>query len=429
MKGIEESEARAHIERLLDSEGFHASPLQRRLLLYLTEKSLSGQADSLKEYIIGVEALGKPEGYDPRLDSSVRVQCGKLRQKLNEYYQNGGRADPVWIDFPKGHFRLGFRSRSTALEASLAGFATRWRWLALMTAGALVASLAANLYLLRGTPRRDEASRPAAKALTPALEEFWRPLLVGKTPLTICLGVPMCVRVEPVIVRRPRLDTWDAAVQSGLVERLERAFPQGGKARPWYVFTGLGEAQAALQVTNLLVSAGANLKFADSIGLTWREISEDRLVLIGPPKFIQQLTQLPVEQDLALEDGVIRNRKPAPGEPAAFDEGTTEHPDQEGQPNESGQVHAVISRLPAPLGKGEILVLSGSWTVGTLGAAHYVTSEPYVKDLLARIRLPGGGTPRFYQVLVRAQYRHRVPIKVSYVLHRVLRTVAVPKNE
>ncbi len=363
------------------------------------------------------------------MDSSVRVQCSKLRQKLNEYRHSSGRGDPLWIDFPKGRFKLEFLPRPAGGEDLVAGFASRWRWTAFLAAGALLVSLAANLYLLRRMPPRADATRPAGGALTPALEQFWRPLLQGRTPLMICLGAPMCIRVEPVIVRRPGVDAWDAAIQSGLAGRLEKAFPQGGKAKPWYIFTGLGEAQAGLQITNLLVAAGANLKFVDSLGLTWREIAEDRLVFIGPPKFIQQLTQLPVEQDLVMEGGLIRNRKPQPGEPAAFDEGTTDNPEREGQPDESGEAHAVISRLPGPHGKGEILVLSGSWTVGTLGAAHYVTTEAYVKDLLARISLPSGATPRYYQVLVRAKYRQRVPVKVSYVLHRVLTAPPSSKSE
>jgi hypothetical protein len=60
MTEIEGSQAREHLQRLLASESFHASELQRRLLVYLAEKSLTGQADYLKEYTIGVEALGKP---------------------------------------------------------------------------------------------------------------------------------------------------------------------------------------------------------------------------------------------------------------------------------------------------------------------------------------------------------------------------------
>jgi hypothetical protein len=40
----------------------------------------TGEAADLKGYTVGVEAFAKPPGYDPKTDSSVRVQAGKLRR-------------------------------------------------------------------------------------------------------------------------------------------------------------------------------------------------------------------------------------------------------------------------------------------------------------------------------------------------------------
>src|SRR5208282_2993282 len=116
---IAESEAREQIQRVLESELFRASELQGRLLRYLAEKSLSGEADQLKEYTIGVEGLGKPESYDPRHDSSVRLQASKLRQKILEYYLTQGQSDPVHIDFPRGRFKLIFTSRELIPSTTL----------------------------------------------------------------------------------------------------------------------------------------------------------------------------------------------------------------------------------------------------------------------------------------------------------------------
>ena len=86
------------IQRLIDSELFRSSELQRRLLKYLAEKSLAGEADQLKEYTVGTEGIGKPASYDPRRDSTIRLQISKLRQKVAEYYVGAGQNDPVVID-------------------------------------------------------------------------------------------------------------------------------------------------------------------------------------------------------------------------------------------------------------------------------------------------------------------------------------------
>ena len=45
-------------------------------------------------YQIATELFGRPSDFDPRLDSTVRVQTGRLRSKLAEYYAGPGDRDP-----------------------------------------------------------------------------------------------------------------------------------------------------------------------------------------------------------------------------------------------------------------------------------------------------------------------------------------------
>ena len=88
------------------------------LLAYLVEKTLTEAEKPLKEYTIGVEAFGRPEGYDPQQDAYVRVQAGKLRQKLNEYYTGEGSSDPIHIELPKRQFLLEFQHRQPTETAA-----------------------------------------------------------------------------------------------------------------------------------------------------------------------------------------------------------------------------------------------------------------------------------------------------------------------
>ena len=67
MAVIQDAEVvRAEIQRVLLSKTFETSETHRRLLAYLSEKSLAGEADHLKEYTIGLEAFRKPPHYDPQ---------------------------------------------------------------------------------------------------------------------------------------------------------------------------------------------------------------------------------------------------------------------------------------------------------------------------------------------------------------------------
>src|ERR1700761_9813147 len=91
-------EAREQVDRILASDTLRTSEALRRLLRFLADKTFSGEADSLKEYTVGLDALGKPPTYDTRQDAGVRLQASRLRLKLEEYYRTEGRDDPLRIE-------------------------------------------------------------------------------------------------------------------------------------------------------------------------------------------------------------------------------------------------------------------------------------------------------------------------------------------
>ena len=42
---------------------------------------------SVKGYDVALEVFGRPETFDPTVDPVVRVEAGRLREKLREYYE------------------------------------------------------------------------------------------------------------------------------------------------------------------------------------------------------------------------------------------------------------------------------------------------------------------------------------------------------
>ena len=94
----------ATVERIVASAAFGRSDQLVRFLRFIVAETLAGRADRLKEYTIGVEALGRSPKFDPTADSVVRVQARQLRFKLAEYFAGEGRSDPVRIELPKGSY-------------------------------------------------------------------------------------------------------------------------------------------------------------------------------------------------------------------------------------------------------------------------------------------------------------------------------------
>jgi hypothetical protein len=101
---IRDAEKRAALEEVLRSATFVRASQVRNFLRYICEMEFAGRAAALHEYLIGVEALGRPTAYSTEDDSSVRRRAYALRQKLEQVYANELADAPIRIDVPKGSY-------------------------------------------------------------------------------------------------------------------------------------------------------------------------------------------------------------------------------------------------------------------------------------------------------------------------------------
>jgi serine/threonine-protein kinase len=95
---------RAHLHRVMASAGFVGSESIRRLLEFTVEKTLAGESAEIKEYTLGLEVFGRKGSFDPRVDSIVRVQAWKLRERLLSYYESEGAQESIRIEYRKGSY-------------------------------------------------------------------------------------------------------------------------------------------------------------------------------------------------------------------------------------------------------------------------------------------------------------------------------------
>jgi TolB-like protein len=101
-EGISEEAVREELSRILESSMFIQSDRLSRFLRFTVEATLAGEAEMLKEYLIGTEVYDRKPPYHPNIDSIVRGEARRLRNKLKEYYESVGKDDLVLI-----HYRLG----------------------------------------------------------------------------------------------------------------------------------------------------------------------------------------------------------------------------------------------------------------------------------------------------------------------------------
>ena len=95
---------REQLDRILKSGPFLQSQRRQRFLEFIVKETLAGRSERLKGYNIALEVFDRPETFDPVVDPIVRIEAGRLREKLRDYYEAEGQNDPIRIELPKGSY-------------------------------------------------------------------------------------------------------------------------------------------------------------------------------------------------------------------------------------------------------------------------------------------------------------------------------------
>ncbi|NVP56384.1 hypothetical protein [Mycoplana rhizolycopersici] len=112
---------RASVGDILESKTFSRSGRLRAFLSYVVECELAGKAQQLKGYTIGVDVFARPEGFDAGSDPIVRVQAGKLRKLLDQYYETEGADVPLRIRIPVGSYAPVYEWRHADVQDATVG--------------------------------------------------------------------------------------------------------------------------------------------------------------------------------------------------------------------------------------------------------------------------------------------------------------------
>src|SRR5580658_2961715 len=315
---VEREALHSEIERLNRSSILHGSESLCKLLKYLGEHSLDSPGTSLKEYQIATEVFGRPADFDSRVDSTVRVQTGRLRSKLAEYYAGEGASDRLLIEIPKGAYSLTYHMRPpvetsppavpavpvvpVSQMAAQRSYPLSWFFLSIVIGAAVVVVVAIAV-------TRFMAPLPAAthEQMAPALKTFWSPFASGP-------DAPLVVYSNAEFVGRP---------ESGL-RYYNPALDAGKSIRDHY--TGVGEVMAVHDLDLVFASLKQEIRIKRGRLLTWDDAKTSDLIFIGSPSENLSLRELPGTQDFVFArkpsaprkgDLMISNRHPAASEQGA----------------------------------------------------------------------------------------------------------------
>jgi hypothetical protein len=251
---------------------------------------------------------------------------------------------------------------------------------------------------------------------TPELEALWRPFLGKKAPLLIAFETRFFVEMGPLVVRDFRVNNIGTVESSDAMMRVQRLFGVH-QLYPSGDYTDVGTPVAMFYLTRLLSSRIPAIAVKSLHQMAASDFRDNNLILVGKPWMDPQIERVLAGASLVDARGKIVNVHPAPGEPAEYKD-VNDRSDPDGW----SEKYSVITLMPSPAGGHRILTLTGSGSENPGALAYYLTNPETVKDLYRRLYPGTAGSPEYFQILVKAQFKAKALVRVDYVTHRALKT-------
>ena len=444
------------LERVLHSRTLQNSENLKAFLRFVVEKTLADDAVQLKEYTIATEVFGRRSDYDPRIDSVVRVQAGRLRTKLQEYYTAEGKNDQIVIDLPKGHYHPVFTCphAGSGQEMSPAGARTadgldsnghltlaaaegqphfegdtarsRVRAIGLVLGGLVIVLSVAVVALFSSNRELQRQARNLDPSLnTEDFKAVWSPFVDDPESPLLVLSNPTVYRflnkADPDSLARRAFQMTPEQTRS-LSEAPEFKGQYTGGDSPRLIpslgmYTGMGEAVGVYRLTDLLRSSNKNVLLRQSRHVSAADLKYRNVILLGSIYVNEWSRRLPqVENFVYTFSATIENRDPLPGEEREY------KPQFNEQTGEMSVDYALITVKPNVSGEHAVMTLAGIFSEGTEAAAEFLTTRNHLTVLGQRLRQLGGqnAPPKYYQALLKVQVENGTPTTITLLSLRAL---------
>ena len=423
-EGPDRAECLGQLDRLLRSPLLQGSEALCKLLQYLAHHTLNSPADHLKEYQIGTEVLGRPADFDPQSDSSVRMQVGRLRTKLIEYYNSAGVHDPILIDIPKGRYTLSFEKRP-ALERRVdapqrgaagevvvhppASASAQRRW---MLAGLIVLAIACvalwfqNRAALQSMDAMQRSFYPWR--YEPAVSAFWSGILDARPDTDVVMADSSFSLVQ--LISKKSFSFQDYLSRSYVNQlQTQDLSPDMRDALNLIAAKNLESASDFRLARRILgldpVGQHVHLYYAREYMASL--LKQDNVILIGSPiaNPWDELFESRLTFTATLNNGAptfITDRAPAAGEQSTY--------------IPTGSVgYCTVAYLPNPDHNGSVLLLEGTGSEATEAAGDFLLSEDQLSNfqkMLHVTKLP------YFEVLLKASQVKGTPLSTTLVAYR-----------
>ncbi len=380
------------LHRIASSAGFQKSQRARELLEYLGRRSLETPGHPPREHDIGVHVFGRSPGYDTAQDTLVRVQASHLRRKLDQYFEEEGKDEPLRVRLPKGSYVLQFYSwQPDAGPASPGSFVDRRPRLGWLLAACFL--LAALVLLLLN--HRLEARLEAGLGPHPAVDRLWRQMFDNGHQSHLLLSDLGLLPLQDALRRHISLEQYQNRGFGALAEK-EIADPVLRSAVISFFNrypTTVADAFAARRLGLLFALNGLPLDVLPARDANIQMVSAGNVILLGSRRgnpwvgiYESQLNFQTVFTEPPRRAS-FRNTNPMPGELPEY-------------PVEWSRIgYCRVAYLGSLKAGGTALLISGTDVNSSDAGVDFITTESSVRDLGRRLGAPSGPMPHFEVLL------------------------------
>jgi hypothetical protein len=379
----------AELERVLASPVFRASRRCQSLLRRITQQTIAGQVDALKERNLGVDVFGRPADYDTSQDPVVRASAAEIRKKLAQYYQEAGHESETRIDLPSGSYLAEFHFNAPRAAAPAPALIRKLRKRTLAAIG--VISVTGALIVA--------ASLAAPSLRTSELDELWGPVLKTPGAVLVCVGLQAAYNlrsakaqdeIQGVIQPMPPAASRPPIGEEDLVLLRDR-------------YVALDDALCLVRLTSLLERYRKPYHIRAERSTSFADLRDNPAVLIGAfdnPWTLRTAGQLrfTFRKDSEQDTGMVYD---------------SQHPENSTWrlskywPNWDVPVdYAIVTRMVDTTTDRPVIIAAGLTQYGTIGAGEFLSNPSYFSEAVPR--LPKDWPKRNLQIVLSVPVVNRI---------------------
>ena len=400
------------VQRITTTPPFQRSAFLTHFLLYICNRKLSHREEEISEYQIGVQALGRPEGYHPGEDNIVRNYARLLRKNLDEYFANEGKHEALRIVIPRGRYVPTFElngpgsaplpteppvsapAKAPALTSPPPSHSRARVWLLGVVALAILG------FVLVPAARHWRSHRSAAPPDLYA--RFWQELVSPDRSTYIVTGDSGFSLLQDMTHREIPLSAYINGDFNKWFPGFDASMQRRGSrfdADRLAGYTSVADLNTVVALLRLPEVARGDVIVRNAHDIHMGDIRTANLILLGGPlanpwiDLFKPALDFQIQFSPQLDQRSIVNLHSRPGETAVYQTGGQADPQQ---------TYLIVTFLPNLDGRGHALLIQGLNISGTQAGADFVLNETAMQPILQHARLPDGSIGPF-QLVLRAE--------------------------